>query len=259
MEKALSVVERLNIPLYYKRVLKEFLTQLQPLANRIDCIALVGSIARREDFIEGWSDIDVLVVTKDRETVDMVKKVAEQLNKKYPRTRKNASILSLWIDDRNNVLKWLGLGCEYYNLMKNFVLLYGRDIRGELREPSEEELKRTLGYVAREADKYLSKFKIKEVLDNIDTLTLASYLYPLMRFYLCAKGSPTASRKEIIDLLKSRRINTSLTDTEINALVRVLEDLLETRQRVDPKLNRTVISAVRKIISEISEYSRQKQ
>ncbi len=256
MENTLAVVERLEIPSYYKRVLKEFLIQLQPLLKDIECIALVGSIARKEDFIEGWSDIDILVVTKNKEVIDSIKNIANQINSKYLRTRKNSGILSLWIDDKDSILKWLGLGCEYYNITKNFVLLYGNDIRMKLREPSKEELKRTLEYVVKEARKYLPKFKIEEVLNHVDSLTLANYLYPLMRFYLCSKGVPTASRKEMIMLLKEKKIKTKLSDDEIEAIAIVLEDLLTNRQRVDSKLNKTIVEAVEKIVNEIDEYSR---
>ena len=257
MERALSIVEELSIPLYYKRVLKEFLTRLQSFINDIECIALVGSIARGEDFIDGWSDIDVLVVTRNKEAINTIKNIAEELNNKYPKTKKNSGILSLWIDNKDDVLKWLGLGCEYYNVMKNFILLYGNDIRIKLQEPGKEELKRTLKYMVREARKHLPKFKEKEVLNHIDTLTLASYLYPLMRFYLCAHGYPTASRKEMIEILRRREIKTSLSDNEVEALITVLEDLLVHRRRLIPELNKTVIEAVEKIINEIDEYGKQ--
>ncbi len=257
MEEALTVVERLDIPSYYKNVLKEFLVRLQSFINDIECIALVGSIAREDDFIEGWSDIDILIVTRNKEVINAIENVVKQLNSKCPKTKKNSGILSLWIDDKDNVLKWLGLGCEYYNIMKNFILLYGNDIRVKLKEPSKEELKRTLGYMAREAIKYLLKFKKEEVLNHIDTLTLANYIYPLMRFYLCAHGHPTASRKEMIEVLRKRKIKTSLSNNELEALITVLEDLLAHRQRVIPELNKTVIKAIEKIINEINEYSKQ--
>ena len=251
-----DVLDNLNIPLHYKSALREFIEKIRDLLNDIECIALVGSVARGEDFVEGWSDIDVLVVVKKNSLIDEIKNVVRKINEKYPKTRKGSGILSLWIDDVNNIFKWLGLGCEYYNIRKNFILLYGNDIRIHLREPNKDELKRTLKLFVKEARKHLANTR-DEVLEHLDTLSIASYLYPVLRFYLCIHGRPTASRKEMIDILRRRKIKTSLSDNEVEALITVLEDLLARRQRVIPELNKTIIRAVEKIINEIDEYSKQ--
>ncbi len=116
-----------------------------------------------------------------------------------------------------------------------------------LRKPSRDELKRTLKLFVKEARKYLANTR-DEILEHLDTLSIASYLYPVLRFYLCIHGCPTASRKEMIDILRRRKIKTSLSNNEVEALIIVLEDLLAHRQRVIPEVNKTIIRTVEKII-----------
>jgi hypothetical protein len=89
------------------------------------------------------------------------------------------------------VLQWLGAGCEHYNIMRDFILLYGRDIRDRLREPGGDELRSTLRAVAAEARRHLERLLGSGAVEAMDTRALAGYVYPLLRFYLCAKGAPS--------------------------------------------------------------------
>ena len=247
---AYNLVDNLDIPQYYKKVLIEFLDRIREYLNDIECIALVGSIARGEDFIEGWSDIDVLVVVKKSELVNVIREIVNEVNNKYPKTRKGSNILSLWIDSVDNVMKWFGLGCEYYNVMKHFILIHGNDIRKKLREPSKNELNRVFKHFVAEARKYLDKLREENMVEKIDTLSLASLVYPIMRFYLCYKGYPVASRKEMIKIIKNKK-ELGFNEEEKEALNTVIKDLLERKTRVDPKLNKLVVKTIEKLLNEM--------
>jgi len=249
-----EIVSKLRIPSYYKNTLNEFLEKLHEFLNDIECIALVGSIAREEDFIEGWSDIDILVVVKKRDLINNIKDIAKEINNKYPKTEKGSDILSLWIDDTNNVMKWFGLGCEYYNVIKDFILIYGNDIRSQLHQPSKEELERTLKHFLTEAQKYFDKFRKESPSEKLNTLSLASYIYPLMRFYLCIMGYHTASRKKMIEILKSEN-KLDLEKDEKEIIATILEDLLARKNRTEPELNRKLIKIIEKILHKMEKIS----
>ncbi|MCS7363960.1 MAG: nucleotidyltransferase domain-containing protein [archaeon GB-1867-035] len=236
------------LPQTYRKALKNFLKQIKPYLKEIKCLAIVGSAARREDFIDGWSDIDMLVITKNREIIDEIKRIAEKINETHSKTIRGIGIISLWIDVDIDVYKWLGTGCEYYNITKNFILLHGEDIRKLLAEPSRKEILKSIIIFTESLEKHLSKIK-EEMLEKISSHEIASILFPLLRFYLCYKGHPTASKIEIINTIKNKQL---LTMKEIQIIETIFQDILKGRSRIDPKLNREAKALIEKIISKLS-------
>jgi len=236
------------LPQTYRKALNNFLKQIKPHLKEIKCLAIVGSVARREDFINGWSDIDILVITKNREIIDEIRRIAEKINETHPKTIRGIGIISLWIDVDVDVYKWLGTGCEYYNLIKNFILLHGEDIRKHLAKPSRKEILKSIIIFTENLEKHLNKIK-EEKLEKISSHQIASILFPLLRFYLCYNGYPTASKIEIINTIKNRQL---LTMKEIQIIETIFQDVLKGKSRIDPKLNREAKALIEKIISKLS-------
>ncbi len=246
------------LPEAYWNALTEFIQGIEKFLDDIACIAIVGSASRKKDFISGWSELDVLVVVKKRELIDHIKSIANNINSKYPKTEKGVGIISLWIDDLEHVFKWLGIGCEYYNIMKNFVLIHGEDIRKYIAKPDKRIIKESCRGLVNEAKKYLEKmeYQIDKVLQKIDSLSIAGYIYPILRFYLCLKGFPVASRIDMIKILRKKRKNLiELNNEEIDSIIKVLEDILKKHRSIDPERNRTVYSAIKRILEWMERYT----
>ncbi len=230
----------------YGEAFRLLLKGLKSMDREVISVALLGSVTR-DDFTPGWSDLDVLVVVRSRKAARKVKELSEAINKKFHPVAKGAPILSLWIDTYPDVLNWFGRGCEYYNTVKNYIHVQGEDLRTKLKEPSWEEVRASIAAFLKELKNVMSKVEKTEA-SQIGALGIASILFPTIRFYLCAKGVPTASKTEMIRVVKSR----GLLDSEgVAVLEKLYACVKEGRQETEPWVLRKALEIIKSVQEEL--------
>lgn len=224
------------LPSPYSDALREVIKRLKPMLDRIVCIGITGSAARRDDFIPGLSDVDLMVVARDEETLSKVREVVRGVNEKYRHVTPSGreGIISLWADVMSRFLKWFGRGCEYYNVMRDFVIIYGEDVRRLLRRPTRTELIASVAVVLREVERLMSRAGEARDVRVLPTPDVARGVFALLRFYLCLKGIHTASRIEMVREVEARSL---LPRAHVETLKEALRVLLEGRKESQPELN----------------------
>jgi len=256
-ECIIRIINLIDLPKPYSSALKQAMERLEPFKNEIVCIGIAGSVSRGDDFIPGYSDIDLVVITRDEHVIEDIKKVIDEINRAYYEVLRGMSpievrkdVISLWIDSIDKVFSWLGRGCEYYNLMKNFIVIYGIDVRSKLRKPSEAELILSALIVLRQIERKMHGIKSVD-LKSLNTISIGSLIFPLLRFYLCIKGFHTASRREMIRILRENKM---FSEDEIEALELVFKDMKSLKLRVDPEVNLKLYSLAMKIVREMESF-----
>lgn len=131
------------------------------LSGNASSVYLYGSVTL-DDFRPGWSDIDLLVLTEKQIASEQAERLVHLRQELSAREPKNPyyrlfeggmlSLAAFLSDAEDTVVYWGTSGERVANrysfdsfcrkeLLENGVLLYGRDVRGQMRRPTYEDLR----------------------------------------------------------------------------------------------------------------------
>ncbi|MEA4831419.1 MAG: nucleotidyltransferase domain-containing protein [Oscillospiraceae bacterium] len=173
------------------------------VANNIIAVYVGGSVSRG-DYVVGVSDIDIYVVTKDSEENNTINTAVQSLAYK-----KIQELLS-WCPDGVTVafttykeiksgVSWLGAGSEYYTFQENAKLLYGKDIRKDIIEPTENDIRKSseqaIAQIKHIVQQDLSNIKI----DKYFIRGIFGTAFSAMHFYLCLHHQYIRGKQKITD------------------------------------------------------------
>jgi len=125
----------------YMTFIEEWVRTVKNLESikEVVSIYLSGSVAQG-DYKVGFSDIDIYIVTKGQNhSFDDIKNETETLINRYlPEMAWCPNFMTIAYETHENILNsqtWLGMGSEYFSFIESAKLLYGEDIKHELKEP----------------------------------------------------------------------------------------------------------------------------
>ncbi len=183
-------IEDYNIPVFYKKILKKFIKEINDTIINIEMILIHGSIGR-ECVHDGWSDIDIIICINKYNFSD-IKKISDIIDKYKVYVKIGTTIYSkLEIESLNVDAKTL---FALYQMQNEEILpIKLKDVRIPLI--TYEDLINKNISVLPEAIHKLKRILYKE--ENIDKETLIKTLNLIMKVVLISNGIFVKSYEDI--------------------------------------------------------------
>ncbi len=173
----------------------------------IMAVYLSGSVARG-DYIVGTSDIDIYVVCKDENKSLNIsfEKYAKQIASEflaeimvwYPDV---VSLAFTTYKDVKNGTSFLGKGPDYYGFINSAQLIYGKDLKKEIRKTDATENEKIAAEVLKQAKEIINQDISNELLTKFFIRGVFSLVFTAVHSFLVLKGVYLRGKKQLVEEL----------------------------------------------------------
>ena len=187
--------------------------------SNIKAVYLGGSLSRG-DYVIGISDIDIYIVVDHYEGTELINNYIQEIakNKLHELLEwcpDGVTVAFTKYSDIKTGCSWLGMGADYYSFLEYGKLMYGKDIREELIEPSKEKIY-TISHQILSNLKQIVKQDIKNVeIDKYFIRGVFSTAFSAMFSYICLNSCYLRGKVKIVDEFCKMNKSCSFYATEI--------------------------------------------